>query len=57
MAKDAKHQPNTTTYRDHGAETHDHQTEWTKDDSGRIVQTDKHVDKGTGGGLTEKVGK
>ena len=56
MPKDTKHYPNTTTYRDHGAKDHDHKTEWSKDDDGRIAQNDQHVPKGEGGHITEKVG-
>jgi len=56
MANQDKHHANTTEYRDHGAKDHDHQTEWSKDDRGKLEQKDSHVPKGTGGHVTQKVG-
>jgi hypothetical protein len=56
MARESKHYPNTTEYRDHGAPDHDHKTEWSKDDRGRLQQRDQHVPKGEGGYVTQKVG-
>ena len=56
MAREDKHHANTTEYRDHGHPDHDHQTEWSKDDRGRLQQNDYHVPKGTGGYVTQKVG-
>ena len=56
MGKEDKHHANTTEYRDHGAKDHDHKTEWSRDDRGRLQQTDSHVQKGEGGHVTQKVG-
>ena len=53
MAKDSAHHANTTEYIDHGAKDHDDKVEWEKDDAGRLSQTKEHVDKGTGGHVTQ----
>lgn len=48
MAKEDKRHANTTEYRDHGAKDHDHKTEWSRDDQGRLAQKDTHVQKREG---------
>ena len=48
MAKQSEHQPKTTEYVDH-----DDKVQWDKDEKGKVTQEKKHVEKGTGGHVTE----
>lgn len=53
MAKDSAHHPKTTEFIDHGAKDHDDMVRWDKDSSGRLTQEKEHVEKGTGGAVTQ----
>jgi hypothetical protein len=53
MAKESEHHAKTTEYIDHGAKDHDDQVQWDKDDKGKLTQEKEHVEKGTGGQVTQ----
>lgn len=54
MAKQGEHTPKTTEYIDHGAPDHDDKVQWDKDRKSKLTQEKEHVEKGTGGEVTQK---